>query len=87
MLAETELRAIGAASQLLKTRTTEPAIHHASQTEGRHGGGNFPGPLVAAPTICLWLSGLRVKQGMRPLLDHEARPCLVCGEAVLEVGR
>ena len=35
---------------------------------------------------CLWLSGLRAKQGMRPLLAHEVRPCLVCGDAVLEVG-
>jgi len=25
------------------------------------------------------------KQGMRPLLAHEVRPCLVCGEAVLVV--
>jgi hypothetical protein len=33
--------------------------------------------------ICLWLSGFRAKQEMRPLLAHEVRPCLVCGEAVL----
>ena len=37
--------------------------------------------------ICLWLSGLHAKQGMLPLLAHEVRPCLVCGEAVLEAGR
>jgi hypothetical protein len=41
----------------------------------------------AAHAICLWLSGLRAKQGMRPLLAHEVRPCLVCGEPVLEVGQ
>ena len=41
--------------------------------------------LQAAHTIYLWLSGLRAKQGMLPLLAHEVRPCLVYGEAVLEV--
>jgi hypothetical protein len=41
----------------------------------------------AAHAICLWLSGLRAKQGMLPLLAHEVRPCLVCGEAALEVGQ
>ena len=35
--------------------------------------------------ICLWLSGVRAKQGMLQLLAHEVRPCLVCGEAVLEI--
>jgi hypothetical protein len=40
----------------------------------------------AAHAICLWLSGLRAKQGMLRLLAHEVRPCLVYGEAVLEVG-
>ena len=35
----------------------------------------------------LWMSGLRAKQGMRPLLAHEARPCSIYGEAVMEVGR
>jgi hypothetical protein len=39
----------------------------------------------AAHLIRLWLSGVRAKQGMRPLLAHEVRACLVCGEAVLEV--
>jgi hypothetical protein len=34
----------------------------------------------SAHTICLWLSGLRAKQGMRPLLAHEVRPCLIYGE-------
>ena len=29
---------------------------------------------------CLWMSGLRAKQGMPPLLAHEVRPCLVYGE-------
>jgi hypothetical protein len=43
--------------------------------------------VVAAHAICLWLSGLRAKQGMLPLLAHEVRPYLVCGEAVLEVGQ
>ena len=41
----------------------------------------------ATHAICLWLSGLRAKQGMPPLLAHEVRPCLVYGEAVLEVGQ
>ena len=41
----------------------------------------------AAHAICLWLSGLRAKQGMLQLLAHEVRPCLIYGEAVLEVGR
>jgi hypothetical protein len=41
----------------------------------------------AAHAICLWLSGLQAKQGMLPLLAHEVRPYLVCGEAVLEVGQ
>jgi hypothetical protein len=45
VLAETQPRAIGAASRLLKTGTT----YRASQTEGRQGGENLPGPLVAAP--------------------------------------
>ena len=44
-------------------------------------------PTQAAHAICLWLSGLRAKQGMLPLLAHEVRPCLVYGEAVLEVGQ
>src|SRR5262249_55053539 len=39
-----------------------------------------------APTAtCRWKSGPRAKQGMRPLLAHEARPCSIYGEAVLEV--
>jgi hypothetical protein len=41
----------------------------------------------AAHTICLWLSGLCAKQGMRLLLAHEVRPYLIYGEAVLEVGQ
>ena len=45
------------------------------------------GRLAQADAICLWLSGLRAKQGMLPLLAHEVRPCLVCGEAALEVGQ
>jgi len=40
----------------------------------------------SAPT-CLWLSDLRAKQGMLPLLAHEVRPYLVCGEAVSGIGR
>jgi hypothetical protein len=43
--------------------------------------------LKAAHAICLWLFGLRAKQGMLPLLAHEVRPCLVCCEALLEVGQ
>jgi hypothetical protein len=35
----------------------------------------------------IWLSGLRAKQGMLPLLAHEVRPCLIYGDAVLEVGQ
>src|SRR6516225_7738310 len=39
-----------------------------------------------APTAtCGWMSGPRATQGMRPLLAHEARPCSIYGEAVLEV--
>ncbi|MFZ0236528.1 MAG: hypothetical protein WAL37_04045, partial [Xanthobacteraceae bacterium] len=34
---------------------------------------------LAAHAICLWLSGLRAKQGMLPLLAHEVRPCLIYG--------
>jgi hypothetical protein len=41
---------------------------------------------VAVPT-CFWKFGPRAKQGMRPLLAPEVRPCSVCGEVVLEVGR
>ena len=40
----------------------------------------------AAHAICLWLSGLRAKQGMLQLLAHEVRPCLIYGE-YSEVGR
>src|SRR5439155_23712662 len=40
----------------------------------------------AAHAICLWLSGLRAKQGMLHLLAHEVRPCLIYGE-FSEVGR
>jgi hypothetical protein len=44
-----------------------------------------PSLAQAAHAICLWLSGLRAKQGMLRLLAHEVRPCLVYGEAVLEL--
>ena len=46
-----------------------------------------PSLAQAAHAICLWLSGLRARQGMLPLLVPEVRPCLVCGEAVLEIAQ
>jgi hypothetical protein len=50
------------------------------------GENGFPRLAHAARATCLWLSGLRAKHGVLPLLAHEVRPCLVYGEAVLEVG-
>jgi hypothetical protein len=34
----------------------------------------------ATHAICLWLSGLRAKQGMLQLLAREVRSCLAYGE-------
>ena len=36
--------------------------------------------------ICLWLTGLRAKYEMPPLLAHEVRPCLAYAE-LSEVAR
>ena len=42
--------------------------------------------VIARASTCLWLSELRAKQGMLPLLAHEVRPYLVSDE-LSEVGR
>jgi hypothetical protein len=50
------------------------------QPSPRPTSGSAPRPGEYWSATCLWMFGLHAKQGMRPLLVHEVRPCLVYAE-------
>jgi len=67
-------------SVALKPHTAKPSARPRSAAPHRDA-------VSVAPTTCFWKFGPRAKQGMRPLLAHEVRPCSIYGVVVLEVGR